>query len=1207
MSTYIKDIFDLPEQVGAGDFVLALTRGVEHAGDTLGSYVVTPQLADAFDEALSFIGGALDSGKSRASYLHGSFGSGKSHFMAVLHLLLQGNTQARSIQELAGVVTKRATQIDGKRFLLVPYHMIGAHSMESAILGHYAEHVRKLHPEAPRPAIYLADSLFENAHKLRTSMGDDSFFKALNEGSGGGTDEGWGDLAVDWTSETLDAALSAPANDDRRLQLVSALVSTLLPSYADVAHASGEGFISLDHGLAVISQHAKALKYDAVILFLDELILWLASRAADFAFLNREGPKLGKLVEAESADRPIPLVSFIARQRDLRELVGEHIAGAEQLGFADVLSFWESRFHKITLEDRNLPKIAEKRVLKPVSDEAREKLDHAFAETEKTRREILQVLLTDESDLTSFRQIYPFSPALMETLVAVSSVLQRERTALKVMLQLLVDQRDTLELGQIVPVGDLFDVIAEGDEPFTEGMRVNFENAKRLWRTKLLPLLEKEHGAREEEFEVRPATDPQARAFRANGRLLKTLLLAALAPEVKSLKALTADRLAALNHGSIKTPIPGQEAQEVLSRMRRWAGQVGEIKISDDPQNPVIACQIFGVDTESIVENNRAADNVGNRRKKVREMLFQQLGIQDRGELQITYEKLWRGTRRSFDIVFGNVRELPDESLRAKDDDRKIVIDFPFDPENHASADDLARIEEFRSNAEGSRTLVWLPSFLSLDGQRDLGTLVVLEDLLAGERFEQCASHLTAVDRVQARSILDNQRSQLRQRVLSYLEGAYGTASPPPGSIDQAHSLEDHFQSLLSSFAPRPPVSANLGQAFEHLLDQILDNQFPKHPRFEEEAKSVSLAHIFDQVERAVQAEGQRVAIDSAHRKIMRGIAVPLELGEMGEMHFVLGPDWAEHFDREAAKDGATEITAGLLREWIDRPEPRGLPKEVENLVILSYAAQTNRSFFLHGGSVSPDLKKLSDDTELRTEKLPDRETWEAAVERAGALFGITASKLLNAANKTKLAEELVGAAQAHRQAAAELLKNLEPWIQNFAGGATGANRVTTARASQALVEAIHAAGAEGAIEALVAAKIETSEAAMGSSLKKAAEIAAALASTPTGAFEALGKVPSDKVTAANKVLGELAESLKSDEYATGLISVLPRLGEEALKVIVEPPKPTLDKQVLDSGAKAGLSLKDARTALETIADKEKDGRVEVDLTWRIYRKGDKK
>ena len=41
-----------------------------------------------------------------------------------------------------------------------------------------------------------------------------------------------------------------------------------------------EPFSSLDTGLRVISEHAKSLGYDAVTLFLDELVLWLAFAAS---------------------------------------------------------------------------------------------------------------------------------------------------------------------------------------------------------------------------------------------------------------------------------------------------------------------------------------------------------------------------------------------------------------------------------------------------------------------------------------------------------------------------------------------------------------------------------------------------------------------------------------------------------------------------------------------------------------------------------------------------------------------------------------------------------------------------------------------------------------------------------------------------------------------------------------------------------------
>ena len=50
---------------------------------------------------------------------------------------------------------------------------------------------------------------------------------------------------------------------------------------------------------------------------------------------------------------------------------GERVTGADQLNFADALRHWEGRFHTITLEDRNLPVIAERRVLRPRDDACR--------------------------------------------------------------------------------------------------------------------------------------------------------------------------------------------------------------------------------------------------------------------------------------------------------------------------------------------------------------------------------------------------------------------------------------------------------------------------------------------------------------------------------------------------------------------------------------------------------------------------------------------------------------------------------------------------------------------------------------------------------------------------------------------------------------------------------------------------------------------
>src|SRR5260370_31721988 len=90
--TLIKDLIEIPDHVEAGSFVLRLAEGVTRPEETLREYVVTPELKACFEDALSFIKSGLQSKTSKASYLHGSFCSGKTHFMAVLHPILPGKT-----------------------------------------------------------------------------------------------------------------------------------------------------------------------------------------------------------------------------------------------------------------------------------------------------------------------------------------------------------------------------------------------------------------------------------------------------------------------------------------------------------------------------------------------------------------------------------------------------------------------------------------------------------------------------------------------------------------------------------------------------------------------------------------------------------------------------------------------------------------------------------------------------------------------------------------------------------------------------------------------------------------------------------------------------------------------------------------------------------------------------------------------------------
>lgn len=1207
--TLIKDLIEIPEHVQKGDFVLRLTEGVNCPEETIGLYEATPQLTKCFGEALAFIKTAVGSNTSKASYLHGSFGCGKSHFMAVLHLILKGNPTARSIPELASVITKHNDWLVGKKFLLVPYHMIGAHDMEQGILGGYVDFIRREHPEAPIPGVYLAEGMFRDAQGIRTTMGDEPFFAKLNEGAGSAG--GWGDLEAAWDATRFELATDADPGSEERSQLIGVLVKNFFSSY-DTQANRGEAFVSLDTGLSVISRHAQSLGYDGLILFLDELILWLASHAADLRFVHQEGQKLVKLVEAQLADRPIPIISFVARQRDLSELIGDSVPGADRVNFSDALKHWEGRFHKITLEDRNLPAIAEKRVLKTKSESARKELNAAFEQATNVRESVMNILLTSDGDREMFRKVYPFSPALVQTLIAVSSVLQRERTALKVMLQLLVDQRETLEVGDLVPVGDLFDVIAHGDEAFSQDMAIHFDNAKRLYHQKLLPVLERQHG-RLEELDRLEFDDPKRVAFRNDDRLVKTLLLAALVPEVESLRSLNAERLATLNHGTIKTPIPGREGQEVLRRCKTWAASVGEIRIGEEA-NPTISIQLSGVDTEGIIEQARSIDNQGNRIRRVRDMLFEQLGVEDHNEFFLNYEFLWRNTKRSCELLFRNIRELSDTSLENSGEDWKLIIDYPFDEPGHGPRDDISRIQQYRQDHDGSKTMCWVPTFFNDDAKKDLGMLVILNHILSGERFGQYANQLSPQDRQAAKTLLDNQRNILKQRVKNHLEAAYGLDTP--GSLDTTHDLDlpERFQSLWPGFDLKPPVAANLGGAMEGLLSQALDREFPAAPVFETEIKANTLKKVYEQVSAAARTQDGRVPVEKPLRALLRHVANPLLLGEMGSdaTHFVLGHHWKTHFNRKAAEAG-TEISVARLRSWMDDPKPMGLPRDVQNLVIRVFAEQTNRSFFLHGAPCEVTLSNVPDQCELREQKLPDQSMWDTATRLAGSILGITVSPLLNASNVTSLVADVKAKAAEVQASIQSYEQRLHDRLSALDLTPNDADRLTTAVATSALVSAVHQVSPDEVVATFSLSNVATSESAMGSCVGKAAALAGHLDATNWEIFEAVSKLTDERAAVASEIRQEVVLALMSDEHAIALAPALKQAQSKAVRLLSvvapppdlpstkPPPPPKPGKRIVDQGSKSDLTLNEAESLLSRLRSLATDtATTDLTVTWRI-------
>ena len=357
--------------------------------------------------------------------------------------------------------------------------------------------------------------------------------------------------------------------------------------------------------------------------------------------------------------------------------------------------------------------------------------------------------------------------------------------------------------------------------------------------------------------------------------------------------------------------------------------------------------------------------------------------------------------------------------------------------------------------------------------------------------------------------------------------------------------------------------------------------------------------------------------VEKSVRSLVKQIAEPLSLGEQGETHFVLGQRWKDHFTRKAAESGAG-MTVQSLRKWMDDPRPMGLPKECANLIILVFAAQTNRSFFHHNVPFDATLTNVPDELELREQQLPPETAWLTALERAGRIFGTASSPLLNASNLAKLAGDIQTQAREKIDACRQLVTQLTSHLVDFGQAVENAPRYQTASAVLDLLEAVREAKPAAVIEALANLTPQTSEPAMGTSFASAKDVVAALAATQWKLFESIRCIQDDRSNAAKALLGRVADALRNDQHVTELGPLLKIEQSRAIDLLtppVTPPRPPVQppitppvyppvkpgKKVVDSGSLENLSLAEAEGEIARLREQSKETQVvRINVSWVI-------
>ncbi len=694
------------------------------------------------------------------------------------------------------------------------------------------------------------------------------------------------------------------------------------------------------------------------------------------------------------------------------------------------------------------------------------------------------------------------------------------------------------------------------------------------------------------------------RRCRADNRLVKTLLLAALVPEVKPLKDMTARRLVALNHGALPAVIPGNEWMDAVGRLRALAAASGKVRVGDQP-DPAVAVVLEGVDLRPILEGARVHDSAGARGRKVMELVYGAMGLTGSAPAQalVNHQQEWRGTTRAGQVYFGNLRKMADEQLLAPEGhDFRVVLGLPFDEAGFGPSDAEARLGVLAESGKASPTVAWVPSFLGAQVMKDLSELVIIDQLLQPGQLRPFFEHRPPQDQQRAQAELQSLATQKRPRILAALLAAYGLKADA-GELDPASLVERRFHVLSPGLEVRGLPAADFASGLREAIRELLDGRYPRHAHFKDKVTRGRLEKALALHEKLCNAEHGRLQVTSAEEKEL-GPAEALGLVQVSGVA-VLRPQVFLEWKRQLTQENEPSPSVARLRRLADAEGAAGHPGEVLDFMVMAFASATHRDLLSPDGRpvASPVLGKLPLDAQVVEVALPEETAWQAALLRAGDLWGLAlGGRARNPASVNRFAAEIerrraAAIASGAREVAGLLEARLPP-------GGEAPPRLRTARVVAALLDVLTGAAPIAAVEAMASFDPVNSIAAMQRHLTTAQAAAAALRDGMVfGAFDALrGRAgePAD-------VLREAASVLAADEVTLPLAPRLAALGERALQLLrpapsAPAPAPGSSGQGPLPAVFRSLAELDAHRAGLEAAAAAAGPAARVELTWKIVK-----
>lgn len=852
--TTIREAYILPspQDIRAMGFVVKLREadaGSDEVKQLVKDYVITPAVERAIPEILDGMKQVFDRGEEYGRFIHGSFGSGKSHFLTMLSLLIEGAAAANDKFRPLLAAHRETVRSKGREaadheewlarahLLVVRVHMLSIRGRTTGLdRAIYDGLNQALKRRGKAPFEFLnVDAIFAEVRREVQDYGDIVWKRLETAGIVGGREDF--EAIAGGTPQARERFARSWLEHKGR----SASDAGIDPRWSD--------------GLKRMGEHARAQGFGGIVIVLDEFLLWLAEKSGQ-EFIQ-EINNLNVIVDHNTGQRPAPIFVFVARQRNLKEFFPDLV---DESKIHEHLDHHSKRFEVTTLNDVELRHIVKGRVLQPRDPAA---IAAAVSGLAERHQKALPSLLMG-GDLEYLQDVYPFHPALIEMLVDVTALMQRERSALRMLYELLVFHYPDLRLGEFLPVGSAFAAIfPEAGVEASKKVEL-MQDIHHQYYLRLAPTMARMAAEN-------PELSPER--LRALDQFVKTVLLAEVSPRLKQ-GGLTIERLVQLNSADVEGETFRGQVRVAETDLLALSQRLPDLQVAGQGKAAVVRYVLGRVSLGEVLSRARSkVDSPAQRFKVFWAALKSALkldkvkGFEEGGANEGDWDLTWRNTGRRGQIKLGNVREMSNEDFDPPDGAFKVLIDYPWDEAGHNVDEDRQRATNARKKKGVLYTACWLPRHMSAAELGVLTELAALRFLLSQVGQEELLDNFGPQDRVKVVEQAGTRARTLEAQLDELLREVY------------VHHGE--FYALISDIDGSRPKET-LHENLKHIAGLIMDRRYALHPNFGAEPKKADLEALLEWMVQAGETNVS-VAYDESKSKVLRNLGQPLELVNLGQ------------------------------------------------------------------------------------------------------------------------------------------------------------------------------------------------------------------------------------------------------------------------------------------------------------------------------------